>query len=313
MQILLSRPPVLLAVGLSAFVLGGPGERSMAGPQWLTRLAPSEAAGAVEPPSSVGGRTAAVGGADAPAAARAWRLGAPQRRAASMQEFERPTAHHEFYFTRAVYTSGRFGRFGRYGRWATDYPKSDRQFMVGVKRLTFIDGYPMENPVRLDDPDLRRYPFLYALEVGSIALTPAEEDGLRDYLLAGGFLVIDDFWGSYQWANFEAQMRRVFPDRPIVELPLTHEVFSTFYTIEELLQVPAVTNWMYNGRTWEQDGYVPHARGILDDDGRLMVVINWNTDLGDAWEWAENPYYPLQRSTFAYEMGINFIIYAMSH
>jgi hypothetical protein len=308
---------MLVAVGLSGFVAGGfpsPGERPKAGQEWPTRLAPSEAAAAMVPPSSVLAPKTREGSADTTPAFGIWRISVPQRRPADLaQEFERPTANHEFYFTRAVYTSGRFGRSGRYGRWATDYPKSDRQFMVGVKRLTFIDGYPMENPVRLNDPDLRRYPFLYALEVGSIALTPAEEEGLRDYLLAGGFLVVDDFWGSYQWANFEAQMRRIFPNRSIVELPITHEVFSAFYNIEELLQVPAVTNWMYNGRTWEQDGYVPHARGIFDDDGRLMVVINWNTDLGDAWEWAENPYYPLQRSTFAYEMGINFIIYAMSH
>lgn len=217
---------------------------------------------------------------------------------------------HAFSFTRAIYSS--YGRWRR-GSWQTDYPKADRQFLIGLRRLTNIDAYELDNAVRLDDPGLRRFPFLYALEVGAMSMTDAEVQGLRDYLLAGGFLVIDDFWGTYEWENFEAEIHRVFPQRPIVEVPLEHPVFSTFYAIDEILQVPNVRNGMYGGPTWERDGYVPRCRGIFDDDGRLMVVINWNTDLGDAWEWAENPYYPLKYSTYAYQMGINFIIYAMSH
>jgi len=143
-------------------------------------------------------------------------------------------------------------------------------------------------------------------------LTDEEVAGLRDYLLAGGFLVVDDFWGTREWANFERNIRKVFPSRPIVELPRDHPVFRSYYQIDELVQVPAVNN-ILSGRTWEQDGYTPHARGIFDEDGRLMVAINWNTDLGDAWEWADNPYYPLEYSSFAFEMGVNFIIYAMTH
>jgi hypothetical protein len=107
-------------------------------------------------------------------------------------------------------------------------------------------------------------------------------------------------------------MSLVFPDRPIVELGLDHPVFNTFYEIEEVLQVPAYGRFQYGG-TSERDGFVPYVRGILDDDGRLMVMINWNTDMGDAWEWAEQPDYPLQFSTFAYQMGVNMIVYAMSH
>jgi hypothetical protein len=218
-----------------------------------------------------------------------------------------PASRHEFYFTRAIYNSGWRG-----GAWATDYPKADRQFMTVVNRLIHIDASDRENAIRLDDPRLRKYPFLYALEVGDIALTPLEIEGLRDYLMAGGFLVIDDFWGSWEWSNFEAQMRRVFPEYPIVEMSPNHPIFNAVYRLDEILQVPSINNY-WNGRTWEQDGYVPHARGIFDEKGRLMVVINWNTDLGDAWEWAERPEYPLKFSTFAVEMGINFIVYAMSH
>lgn len=124
-------------------------------------------------------------------------------------------------------------------------------------------------------------------------------------------MVVDDFWGSWAWENFEYQMGLVFPDRPIVEVPLDHPVFHAFYDIDEVIQVPNVHQAA--GPTHEYDGKVPHARGIFDDDGRLMVLINWNTDLGDAWEWADNPDYPLRYSTYAFEIGINFVIYGMSH
>ena len=144
-------------------------------------------------------------------------------------------------------------------------------------------------------------------------LTEAEVVGLRDYLLAGGFLLIDDFWGTFEWMNFEAEMRRVLPGYAIVDLPLDHPLLSVFYEIEELVQVPNVRQGQMGGPTWEQDGYRPALRGIFDEKGRLMVAINWNTDLGDAWEWAENPYYPLKYSNFAYQLGINSIVYAMSH
>lgn len=226
-----------------------------------------------------------------------------------------PSAFHDFYFTRGIYSDYSRG-FYRGSRWRIDYPKADIQFLIGLRRLTNIDAYDRENAIALDDPNLRRYPFLYILEVGYMNLTEAEVGGLRSYLLAGGFLVVDDFWGTYEWRTFETQMRRVLPDRPIVDIPLEHPVFNVFYNIEELVQVPNLSQGRaapFGGRTFEQDGYEPQAKGILDDDGRLMVLINWNTDLGDAWEWADDPYYPLRFSTFAYEMGINFIIYAMTN
>ena len=222
-----------------------------------------------------------------------------------------PQEWHEFYFTRAAYSSFGRGR-GRRGAWATDYPKADRQFLTVLRRLTNLDAFAYENAVLLTDERLRRFPFLYALEVGYMNLSPEEVTGLRDYLKAGGFLVIDDFWGTQEWLWFEHQMQQVFPNRSIVDLDMAHPVFSTFYDIEEILQVPAYRRYYYGGYS-ERDGYVPYVKGILDDDGRLMVMINWNTDLGDAWEWAEQPDYPLDRSTFAYQMGVNMIVYAMSH
>ncbi len=215
-----------------------------------------------------------------------------------------------FYFTRAIYTGLRRGYFDS---WSVDFPKADRQFLIGLRRLTNIEAYELENPVRLDDPNLRRYPFLYALEVGYMSLTEPEVVGLREYLLAGGFLLIDDFWGTVEWRNFESEMQRVLPGYAIVDLPASHPMLRVFYEIEEIVQVPNVQQGQMGGPTWERDGYYPALRGIFDDQGRLIVVINWNTDLGDAWEWAENPFYPLKYSNFAYEMGINAIVYAMSH
>lgn len=218
----------------------------------------------------------------------------------------------EFHFTRGVYSSGLNG-FGRSRSWATDFPKADRQFLYLIQRtLALLNPDEDENPRLLDDPELRRFPWLYLVEVGAMSLSPSEVEGLRDYLEAGGFLVVDDFWGSWEWANFEEEMRKVFPIRPIVDIPIEHEIFRSFYNIEEILQVPSISNAV-RGRTSEQDGTVPHVRGILDDNGRIMAVINWNTDLGDAWEWAESPDYPFEYSSFAYKLGVNYIIYSMTH
>ena len=215
---------------------------------------------------------------------------------------------HELYFTRAIY-SGLRPR----ATWSVDFPKADRQFLIGLGKLTNIDASADEHPVRLDDPELRRFPILYAVEVGYMSLTEAERSGLREYLLAGGFLIADDFWGSWEWANFEQQIRAVLPEYAIVEMPRDHPVLRVFYTIDEILQVPNVHQGRAGGPTWENDGYVPAFRGILDDAGRLLVAIIWNSDLGDAWEWAEDPFYPLRFSNFAYQLGVNLIIYGMSH
>lgn len=221
----------------------------------------------------------------------------------------------EFYFTRAIYTDyqGGWGWGRRRQSWATDYPKADYQFLVVLKRLIDIDAYGGENAVRLDDPRIRRFPFLYALEIARMDLTDAEVQGLRGYLEAGGFLVVDDFWGDRAMQNLLYQLNRVLPGRMVRQIPLDHPLFNTVYDIEELRQVPNVGNGRRGGPTAECWGCDPRVYGIFDDRDRLMVVINWNTDLGDAWEWAEDPWYPLQYSTFAYEMGVNMVAYAMSH
>lgn len=230
------------------------------------------------------------------------------------QPFKAEGPPREFHFTRGIYSSGGGGGFygrrrGR-GAWCTDHPKAEEQFLGVLDRLTGIDAHPWGNAISLTDPDLRRHPILYMLEVGYMGMTEAEVEGLRSYLLAGGFLIIDDFWGSREWYNFQEEMLRVFPEYSIVEIPADHQVYRTYYQVDTVLQVPAVGNvW----RTSEQDGYVAQNFGIFDEEGRLMVAINWNTDLGDAWEWMEQPHYPLRFSTYAYQMGVNYIIYGMSN
>jgi hypothetical protein len=223
----------------------------------------------------------------------------------------RSGAPFEFYFTRAAYSG--YGTQG-FASWSVDYPKADQQFMIGVRRLLgHLDAYTHENPILLTDPELLRYPFLYAVEAGHMALTEEEVLGLRRYLEAGGFLLLDDFWGSIEWENLELELERVLPGRPWVEIDPDHPVFHCFYDVEKVVQVPNVGLGRAGGHTHEQDGYFPSVRGVLDEDGRLMVAMHWNSDMGDAWEWAEDAYYPLEFSTFAYQMGVNYIVYAMTH
>jgi len=224
---------------------------------------------------------------------------------------------HEFYFTRAIF-SGPLKQGLSNGvmitipAWAADHPKSDEQLLTIIDRLIEIDATASANAVRLDDPALRRFPMIYAAEVGLMEMTDTELVGLRGYLESGGFLMVDDFWGPRDWYFFSEQMRRLFPGRAIEELPLDHPLFHSVYEIPSVEQVPNLDN-IRAGRTSEQGGVTPLVLGIFDDDGRLMVSINWNTDLGDAWEWAENPDYPLKYSTYAAEIAINTIIYVMSH
>ncbi len=242
----------------------------------------------------------------------------------------------EFYFTRLVYSENgwrggfrmatpdldficpEFGGgnfFPRQGfGWATDYPGADCKFMGGVHRLTGIRVHPNPNVIEIMDEDLFQFPFVYAVEVGGMHLSDREAARLREYLLRGGFLHADDFWGLQQKYNFESQIRKVFPDRPLVRLSLTHEVFHTFFDIDTVMQIPNRGNGCAGGATWEsRDDREPAIFGISDDSGRLMVVVTYNSDLGDAWEYMDLACYPEVYSGQAYRMGLNFMIYAMSH
>jgi hypothetical protein len=197
--------------------------------------------------------------------------------------------------------------------WTIDYPRADRHIAEMVRRLTAVDARSVEQPVNLDDgDDVFNWPWLYAVELGTWNLTDQQAAKLREYLLRGGFLMVDDFHGSYEWAIFLESMRRVFPDRPIVDIPDDDPIFQIFWDTSKRRQIPGL-QFYYSGQTYEQDGFDPHWRGIYDDDGRIMVVINHNMDLGDAVEHSDTPQYPQEYSAEAMRLFINYILYAMTH
>jgi hypothetical protein len=231
-------------------------------------------------------------------------------------EAPNPNEETEYYFARLVYGGNRgrggYGRRGR-GSWATDTPAAERYFLQGVRRLTNIHARSREEYIRTLDDKLFDYPWIYAVEVGSWYLDEEEAARMREYLLRGGFLMCDDFHGGYEWMAFLDSMQRVFPDRPIVELDPGDPVFHTLYSVDQRMQVPGI-QYVRSGSVSERvDGSPPHWRGIYDDKGRLMVVINFNMDLGDAWEWADCAEYPEPFTALAYRFGINYIIYSMTH
>jgi hypothetical protein len=228
------------------------------------------------------------------------------------QESESPTS--EFQFARLA-----FGAYGRpYGGsrnepWLRDWPEADYHFMMGVDRLTLIDATSESRQVRLEDDSVFDYPAIYAVKVGFMRLNDLEAGRLREYLLRGGFLIVDDFHGPAEWEEFAASMQRVFPEKPIVDLPTTEEVFHVLYNLDQRTQIGGIQA-VTSGRTWEHPQGVPaHWRGIHDDEGRLMVAINFNMDLGDAWEHADDAAYPEPLTALAYRFGINYLIYTMTH
>ncbi len=218
----------------------------------------------------------------------------------------------ELFFTRLAYSA--YGRRG-WGRqaWLIDWPAAEFHFMKGVRRLTGIDAAQGGRYVRAESDEIFDYPWLYAVEVGQWALSEEEAAGLREYLLRGGFLMVDDFHGGYEWAGFVEGMKAVFPDRPIVEIAEGEEVLHVLYDLDQRIQIPGYRT-VGSGITWErEDGFPPHWRGVYDDENRLMVAINFNMDLGDAWEHADYPDYPENMTALAYRFGINYVIYAMTH
>lgn len=224
------------------------------------------------------------------------------------------SADSEFHFARLAFGAygGAFG--GSRGEpWLRDWPEADYHFMMGVDRLTLIDATSESRQVRLDDDSIFDYPAIYAVKVGFMRLNDYEASRLREYLLRGGFLIVDDFHGPNEWSEFSASMKLVFPEKPIVDLPTTEEVFHVLYDLDQRTQIPG-RQAVQSGVTWEHPQGVPaHWRGIYDDEDRLMVAINFNMDLGDAWEHADDAFYPEPLTTLAYRFGINYLIYTMTH
>lgn len=220
----------------------------------------------------------------------------------------------EWVFARLRYDSfrGGAGSWGVRGSWTTDYPKAERHFVQGLRRLTRVHTRSMETVVDLDSDEIFNWPWVYAVEVGHWDLSDEQAAKLREYLLRGGFLMVDDFHGSIEWEIFMASLSRVFPDRPVIDLDEKHAIFHVLYDLDQKVQVPGIVMF-WTGRTYEQDGVEPKWRGVVDDHGRVMVAICHNMDLGDSWEHADEPRYPEQYTSLGYRITINYILYAMTH
>ena len=224
-----------------------------------------------------------------------------------------------FTFARIQYDSWGGGWRGR-GKWSVDYPESDLNMSFRLQQLTSLKVDPEGTVLNLNEDKLFNYPFIYIIEPGQLYFSEFEVKSLRKYLLNGGFLMVDDFWGEVEWKNFERQFRRVFPSRKIVDLPIEHELFQCVFPLKQKPQVPNPRTAMQGasrGITWERwDAQTPNYRGVYDDHGRLMVVICHNTDLGDGWEEESRAgewYFKEFSEPKAYPMGINIIFYSMTH
>jgi hypothetical protein len=206
--------------------------------------------------------------------------------------------------------------------WATDFRDSELNLSLRLQQLTTLKVNPEPIVLRLTDPKLFDYPFIYIIEPGGLLFRPDEVPALRRYLLRGGFLLVDDFWGKDEYDNFYNEIKRVFPDREPEEVPLEHEIFHCVYDLKEKPQLPSIhAAWQgrQTGAIWEyrqdSDTSKPDYRAIYDDAGRIMVFICHNTDLGDGWEReGEDSWYFEEFSVKkAYPMGINIVTYAMTH
>ncbi len=222
----------------------------------------------------------------------------------------------EFAFTRLRFpTRGGYGGFGSFranGGWSEDYPKADRLFVEGVVRLTRLNARLYQEVADPNSDDLYDWPWLYAVNVANWDFTPEQATRMREYLLKGGFLVVDSFHGSAEWPSFLVGMQKIFPDRKIEDLDNKDEIFHVLYDLDERFQVPGY-QYISTHRTYEMDGFDPKWRAIRDDQGRIMVLIGYNMHIGDAWEHADDPWYPERFSSLAYRLGINYIMYAMTH
>ena len=211
--------------------------------------------------------------------------------------------------------AGRFDGDWRQGMtlWTQDFPRADRHFSAALRRLTRIQTRSVEQCVNLDEGDAYDWPWLYAVQVGEWGLTQAQGAELREYLLRGGFFVADDFHGTYEWQMFEKRIRYVFPDREIVDIPDDDPIFHAVYDLDKRIQVPGAAHLRDGCKDCNRGGYGAHWRGIYDDNRRIMVAISYNSDIGDAWEYADDAQYPAKFADMAMRLGVNYVIYAMTH
>jgi hypothetical protein len=228
----------------------------------------------------------------------------------------------DFHFCRIAFANDLRGDGGN---WQVDYPRADINLSIRLGELTRtavnMDAYGDPRPLamRLTDDVMFQCPFIMMTEVGSAAIRPSEAERLCEYLLKGGFLWVDDFWGNYAWDWWAAQIDQVLPtaEYPIVDLPLDHPLFSSQFVISEVPQIANIGHWQRTGGGTSEryeDSAVAHARAILDDQGHVMVLMTHNTDLGDSFEReADDPQDFYEMSVKGYAFGVNALLYALTH
>jgi hypothetical protein len=222
-------------------------------------------------------------------------------------------------FDKDVFTFVRIKRNrkpGYGGSWTTDTPDSDLNLSFRLQQVTSIKVNPNGRYLWLTDPELFRYPFIYMVEPGTLSLDDDEVAALRKYLLNGGFLWVDDFWGEEEWQGMAEEIRKVFPDRKWVDLPIEHPLYHCVFDIKSKGQVPGIAVWERAHVTWERtDAHETHHRVIFDDKGRIMVFATHNTDNGDGWEreGEDHEYFERFSEKISYPLGINVIFYVMTH
>jgi hypothetical protein len=225
----------------------------------------------------------------------------------------------KFNFCRVVF---RNGLDGDGGGWSVDYPRADQNLSIRLSELTKTtisqtpDGSPNHLLVRLTDPQLFDCPFVMLTEPGGAFLDQNEAAGLRMYLMKGGFLWADDFWGEYAWAHWMNELHKALPaaDYPVFDLPADHPLYHTQFETK-VMQIPSI-GFFFGGGTSERgaESAVPHARGIADRNGRLMVLMTHNTDYGDSWEReGDDPSYFYNFGPGGYALGINVVLYSLTH
>jgi hypothetical protein len=222
----------------------------------------------------------------------------------------------EFYFLRMEYTDAPFVRrpWGR-GWWMQDMPEAEIHFSQGIRRLTRIHTGEVRHAGFTSD-QIFDYPWVYATQVAWWDLSPEEIRRMQAWFARGGFLVVDDFHGDRDWELFAASMQRVFPDRLIVDIPDDDPVMNLVFEIRERTFIPGLRHLRRNSSgtiTIQPTAIPPRWRAIYDDEGRMMVAINFNMDIGDAWEHADMPEYPENMTSLSYRFGINYILYSMTH
>jgi hypothetical protein len=230
----------------------------------------------------------------------------------------------EFVFARMMFPGGGPDIDGYYPRfqgdwrqgmslWTQDYPRADRHFSQAVRRLTRIAVRSVEQPVNLDENEQFDLPWLYAVQVGEWGPTARQCQELREYLLRGGFFMADDFHGVRERAVFLDTMKAVFPDRPVVEIPDGDSILHTVYDLSDRIQIPGEAHLRDGCKNCDEGGRGAHWQGIYDDNGRIMIAITYNSDVGDAWEYADEPRYPEKAASSAIRIGVNYVVYAMTH